>query len=119
MKCVNYMEIHKGDIVYADLGGTIGSEQSGFRPVIVIQNDVGNKFSPTIIVAPLTSKMKKQALPTHVDIGERFGLAEHSIALLEQVRTIDRKRLSDYVGTVDSKTIKQVDAALHVSFDLS
>ena len=112
MKNAKYMEIHKGDIVFADLGETIGSEQSGIRPVIVIQNDVGNKFSPTVIVAPLTSKIKKQT------IGERFGLTDYSIALLEQVRTIDRKRILDYVGTIDSKTMKQVNTALRVSLDL-
>ena len=118
MKNAKYMEIHKGDIVFADLGETIGSEQSGIRPVIVIQNDVGNKFSPTVIVAPLTSKIKKQTMPTHVEIGERFGLTDYSIALLEQVRTIDRKRILDYVGTIDSKTMKQVHTALRVSLDL-
>lgn len=118
MKNGKYMEIHKGDIVFADLGETIGSEQSGIRPVIVIQNDVGNKFSPTVIVAPLTSKIKKQTMPTHVEIGERFGLTDYSIALLEQVRTIDRKRILDYVGTIDSKTMKQVNTALRVSLDL-
>lgn len=83
-----------------------------------IQNDVGNKFSPTVIVAPLTSKIKKQTMPTHVEIGERFGLTDYSIALLEQVRTIDRKRILDYVGTIDSKTMKQVNTALRVSLDL-
>lgn len=118
MNSNKYMKVQKGDLFYADLGKTIGSEQSGIRPVIVIQNNVGNKYSPTIIVTPLTSKIKKQTLPTHVEIGERFGLAEYSIALLEQVRTIDRKRLSDYIGTLDSNTMRQVDAALRASLDL-
>ena len=91
MKNAKYMEIHKGDIVIADLGETIGSEQSGIRPVIVIQNDVGNKFSPTVIVAPLTSKIKKQTMPTHVEIGERFGLAL-SLYSRTWVRSIVQKK---------------------------
>lgn len=118
MSSNKYMKVQKGDLFYADLGKTIGSEQSGIRPVIVIQNNVGNKYSPTVIVAPLTSKIKKQTMPTHVEIGERFGLPDYSIVLLEQVRTIDRQRILDYVGTADSKTMKQINTALSVSLDL-
>lgn len=111
--------IHKGDLYFADLGETIGSEQSGMRPVVVLQNDIGNKYSPTIIVSPLTTKNKKMFLPTHVDFGRRFGLKEESIALLEQIRTIDRSRLIRYIGKADRETMQQVDAAITVSFDLS
>ncbi len=110
--------IHKGDLYFADLGETIGSEQSGMRPVVVLQNNVGNKYSPTIIVSPLTTKNKKMFLPTHVDFGRRFGLKEESIALLEQIRTIDRSRLIKYIGKADGKTMRQVDVAIAVSFGL-
>jgi mRNA interferase MazF len=118
MSSKKYMGVQKGDIFYADLGETIGSEQSGVRPVVVIQNDIGNRFSPTVIVAPITSKVKKQMLPTHVEIGERFGLTEYSVVLLEQVRTIDWKRISSYVGAVDGKTIRKINEALRASLDL-
>jgi len=111
--------IHKGDLYFADLGETIGSEQSGMRPVVVLQNDIGNKYSPTIIVSPLTTKNKKMFLPTHVDFGKRFGLKEESIALLEQIRTIDRSRIIRYIGKADRKIMRQVDAAIAVSFGLS
>lgn len=110
--------IHKGDLFFADLGATVGSEQSGVRPVVVLQNDIGNKYSPTIIVSPLTTKNKKMFLPTHVDFGKNFGLREESIALLEQIRTIDRSRLIKYIGKVDKEAMKQVDAAIAVSFGL-
>ena len=110
--------IKKGDILMADLGGTIGSEQSGVRPCLVVQNDVGNKYSPTTIIAPLTSKLKKSTQPTHVEIGERFGLSECSVALLEQLRTIDRERIIRHVGRADKKTMSLVDTALRVSLDL-
>ncbi len=110
--------IHKGDIYFADLGETVGSEQNGIRPVLVIQNDVGNKYSPTVIVTPLTSRSKKPAQPTHVVIGKRFGLAEYSFALLEQIRTIDRMRLLSYIGHADELVMSCVDTALRVSLDL-
>ena len=110
--------IQKGDILLADLGGTIGSEQSGVRPCLVVQNDVGNKFCPTTIIAPLTSKAKKSAQPTHVEISERFGLTECSVALMEQLRTIDRERIICHVGRADKKTMSLVDTALRVSLDL-
>lgn len=110
--------IKKGDILLANLDGTIGSEQSGVRPCLVVQNDVGNKYSPTTIIAPLTSKAKKSTQPTHVEIGERFGLTECSIALMEQLRTIDRERIICQVGRADKKTMSLVDTALRVSLDL-
>lgn len=111
--------IHKGDLYYADLGETIGSEQSGIRPIVVLQNNVGNKYSPTLIVSPLTTKNKKMSLPTHVEFGKRFGLKEESIALLEQIRTIDRVRLIKYIGKANRKKMQQVDDAISISFGLS
>ena len=110
--------IQKGDIFYANLGETVGSEQSGIRPVLVIQNNVGNKYSPTLIITPLTSKAKKLAQPTHVVIGKRFGLTEYSYALLEQIRTIDRARLLEYIGHADERVMWRVDDALRVSLNL-
>ena len=114
----NAIKIQKGDIFYADLGETVGSEQNGIRPVLIIQNDVGNKYSPTVIITPLTSKAKKLAQPTHVFIGKRFGLTENSYALLEKIRTIDRTRLLEYVGHADIPVMDRVDAALRVSLNL-
>jgi mRNA interferase MazF len=111
--------IEKGDIYFADLGETVGSEQSGMRPVLIVQNNVGNKHSPTLIVSPLTTKNKKMFLPTHVSLGNRFGLKEESIVLLEQIRTIDRIRLGIYIGKIDQPTMLQVDAAIAVSFGLN
>ena len=115
---MNNTIIQKGDIFYANLGETVGSEQSGIRPVLVIQNNVGNKYSPTLIITPLTSKAKKLAQPTHVIIGKSFGLTEYSYALLEQIRTIDRTRLLEYVGHVDESVMVIVDDALRVSLNL-
>lgn len=115
---MNNTIIQKGDIFYADLGETVGSEQSGIHPVLVIQNNVGNEYSPTLIITPLTSKAKKLAQPTHVIIGNRFGLTEYSYALLEQIRTIDRARLIEYVGHVDESLMGKVDNALRVSLNL-
>ena len=108
--------IHKGDVFYADLGENVGSEQNGIRPVLVIQNDLGNKYSPTLIVSPLTPKNKKLSLATHVCLGDVNG--RKSMALLEQIRTIDRCRLLEYVATVDKYKMKLVNAALHHSLDL-
>ena len=118
MSNTNNTQIQKGDIFYADLGETVGSEQSGIRPVLIMQNDVGNKYSPTVIITPLTSKAKKLAQPTHVFIGKRFGLTENSYALLEQIRTIDRTRLLEYVGHAEIPVMDRVDAALRVSLNL-
>ena len=110
--------ICKGDLYYADLGETVGSEQSGCRPVLIIQNNVGNRYSPTVIVSPLTKQYKKMMQPTHVALGRRFGLTEDSVALHEQIRTIDRLRLRRYIGTVDSETMDQIDRAITISFGL-
>lgn len=107
--------IHRGDIFYADLSGTVGSEQGGIRPVLIIQNDVGNRSSNTIIAAAITSKVKRLDMPTHAKLGKRFGLAEDSIVLLEQIRTLDKSRLSQFVGSVDQPTMRDVDRALSIS----
>ena len=110
--------IRRGDIFLADFGQTVGSEQNGVRPVLTVQNNVGNRHSPTIIVAPMTSKAKKMEQPTHVEIGEQFGLNESSVILLEQIRTIDRGRIISYVGHVDGLTMASVNRALRVSLGL-
>ena len=110
--------MRRGDVYYADLRPVIGSEQGGVRPVLIVQNDVGNKFSPTVIITPLTSKPKKLTQPTHVAIGKRFGLSEYSYALLEQIRTIDRARILDYVGHADEYMMSRIDRALRVSLNL-
>ena len=118
MKPANDMRIRRGDIFFADLGDTVGSEQNGIRPVLVVQNDLGNAHSPTLIVAPFTTKVKKMTQPTHVEIGERFGLQGNSIALLEQIRTIDRSRLLEYIGRADKTALEEINAALRISLDL-
>ena len=110
--------VRRGDIFYADMGENVGSEQNGMRPVLVLQNDVGNEHSPTIIVAVLTSKVKKMYMPTHVYVGARFGLTEESVVLTEQLSTIDRRRLRGYVGTVDRTTMRKVEQAIHISLGL-
>ena len=114
------MNIRRGDIYYADLSPVIGSEQGGLRPVLIVQNDVGNKYSPTVIAAAITSKMSKSKLPTHIDLqGMDVGLAKDSIVLLEQVRTIDKKRLKEKMGHLDDATMISVNNAIQVSFGLS
>ena len=110
-----YMEIRRGCIYYADLSGATGSEQDGIRPVLIIQNDTGNKYSPTVIAAAITSKEKRSDLPTHVNLGTEFGLREPSIVMLEQIRTIDKTRLARYVGRVDVKTMRLVEKAVNIS----
>ena len=110
-----YMEIRRGYIYYADLSGATGSEQDGIRPVLIIQNDTGNKYSPTVIAAAITSKEKRSDLPTHVYLGTEFGLREPSIVMLEQIRTIDKTRLARYVGRVDVKTMRLVEKAVNIS----
>lgn len=116
----NRMEprVRRGDIFYADLGHTVGSEQRGARPVLIIQNDIGNKHSPTVIVAALTSKVNKKHLPTHVEVGIECGLKEKSLIMFEQITTIDRQRLRDYVGTVGDVTIAEINTAIKVSLGL-
>ena len=113
------MNIKRGDIYYADLSPVVGSEQGGIRPVLIIQNDVGNRYSPTVIAAAITSQREKSNLPTHIKVeASDCGLAKDSIVLLEQVRTIDKKRLKDKMGALNNDAMGQVDRALSVSFGL-
>jgi Growth inhibitor len=112
--------IKRGDIFYADLRPVIGSEQGGVRPVLIIQNDTGNKHSPTVICAAITSKMNKAKLPTHVEINaEKYGIVKDSVILLEQIRTIDKSRLKEKVCHLDQNILKQIDEALMISFSIS
>ena len=113
------MSVRRGDIYYADLSPVIGSEQGGLRPVLIIQNDIGNKYSPTVIAAAITSKMSKTPLPTHIDIYAReVGLSKDSVVLLEQIRTLDKKRLKEKMGHLDDSMMSEVNAAIAVSFGL-
>ena len=106
------MKVKRGDIFYADLSPVVGSEQGGVRPVLVVQNDIGNKYSPTVIIAAITSQMNKVKLPTHVEVSAELGLPKNSVVLLEQIRTIDKKRLREKVGFTDEFFMKKVDEAL-------
>lgn len=113
------MTVKRGEIYYADLSPVVGSEQGGIRPVLIIQNDVGNKYSPTVIAAAITSQKDKTKLPTHISVnGSGCGLAKDSIVLLEQVRTIDKIRLKEKMGTLDDGSMNRVNKALTVSFGL-
>lgn len=113
------MQIKKGDIYYADLTPVIGSEQGGVRPVLIIQNNVGNRHSPTVIAAAITSRSGKHQLPTHIKVDGNFrGLNQNSTVLLEQVRTLDRVRLKEYIGRLNAATMQYVDHAIAVSFGL-
>ena len=114
------MVIHRGDIYYADLRPVVGSEQGGVRPVLIIQNDIGNKHSPTVICAAITSQMNKAKLPTHVEVdSSRYALVKDSVVLLEQLRTIDKKRLRDKVCHLDREILRKVERALLISLDLN
>ncbi|MDO4793759.1 MAG: type II toxin-antitoxin system PemK/MazF family toxin [Filifactor alocis] len=111
--------VKRGDIFYADLSPVIGSEQGGVRPVLVVQNDIGNKYSPTIIVVAITSQINKAKLPTHLEVSAKdFGLSKDSVILLEQVRTIDKQRLRDKIGKCSPRFMVKVDKALRISFGL-
>jgi mRNA interferase MazF len=111
--------IKRGDIFYADLSPVVGSEQGGLRPVLIIQNDVGNRYSPTVIAAAITSRMSKTRLPTHIDVhADRLGLAKDSVILLEQIRTLDKRRLKEKMGHLDGAVMMQVNNAIAVSFGL-
>lgn len=113
------MIIKRGDIFFADLSPVVGSEQGGLRPVLIIQNDVGNKFSPTVIVAAITSQVNKTKLPTHVEIGALGnGLTKNSVVLMEQLRTIDKRRLKEKIGHIDEPAIQRVQSALTVSLGM-
>lgn len=110
--------IRRGDLFYADLDPVVGSEQGGIRPVLVIQNDVGNHFSPTVVAAAITSRKAKNSLPTHILLENVPGLAPTSLLLLEQLRTIDRKRLRGYIGRISKEKMLEVDAALAISIGI-
>lgn len=113
------MSVKRGDIYYADLSPVVGSEQGGMRPVLIIQNDVGNRYSPTVIAAAITSKMGKSRLPTHIDIyADKAGLAKNSVVLLEQVRTLDKRRLKEKMGHLDDRMMNEINNAIAVSFGL-
>ena len=113
------LSVKRGDIYYADLSPVVGSEQGGVRPVLIIQNDVGNKYSPTVIAAAITSRMGKTKLPTHIDVyAERAGLARDSVVLLEQVRTLDKRRLREKMGRLDESIMSEIDTAIAVSLGL-
>ena len=113
------INVKRGDIYYADLSPVVGSEQGGVRPVLIVQNDVGNKYSPTVIAAAITSQKEKSKLPTHIEINaQNCGLAKNSVVLLEQIRTIDKKRLKERMGMLDEDAMYQVNSALSISFGL-
>ncbi len=113
------MSVKRGDIYYADLSPVVGSEQGGLRPVLIIQNDVGNRYSPTVIAAAITSRMGKTRLPTHIDIyADKVGLAKDSVVLLEQIRTLDKRRLKEKMGHLDESMMHAVNTAIAVSFGL-
>ncbi|KNY27391.1 type II toxin-antitoxin system PemK/MazF family toxin [Pseudobacteroides cellulosolvens] len=114
------MVIKRGDIFYADLSPVIGSEQGGVRPVLIVQNDIGNKYSPTVIAAAITSQINKAKLPTHIEIGAmEYGLAKDSVILLEQIRTIDKMRIREKIGRLDEELMERVNDAISVSFGLT
>ena len=114
------MIVKRGDIYYADLSPVVGSEQGGIRPVLVIQNDIGNKYSPTVIAAAITSQINKAKLPTHIELeGKSYGLAKDSVVLLEQIRTIDKRRLRERMAKLDAGLMNKVDNAIAVSFGLN
>jgi len=122
---VNKVTVKRGDIYYADLSPVIGSEQGGLRPVLIIQNDVGNKYSPTVIAAAITSRLGKNRLPTHIDVcrhdtedEENYGLSKNSVILLEQIRTLDKRRLKEKMGHLDERVMRQVNDAISISFGL-
>lgn len=114
------MEVVRGDIFYADLSPVIGSEQGGVRPVLVVQNDVGNKYSPTVIIAAITSQLTKAKLPTHIELNkDKFNLSKDSVVLLEQLRTLDKRRLKEKITQIDTLTMKKVDIAILISLGIT
>ncbi len=113
------MEVHRGEVFYADLSPVVGSEQGGVRPVLILQNDIGNRHSPTVIAAAITSKLEKNHLPTHIGIrAQDTGLAKDSIVLLEQIRTLDKHRLRERAGRINENDQERVNQALDVSLGL-
>ncbi|MDO5123389.1 MAG: type II toxin-antitoxin system PemK/MazF family toxin [Eubacteriales bacterium] len=114
------MNIKRGDIYYADLSPVVGSEQGGVRPVLIVQNNMGNKYSPTVIAAAITSQQSKANIPTHITIESAVGgLTKNSVVLLEQVRTIDKQRLKEKMGTINSNTMSRIDEAISISMGLT
>lgn len=109
------MNVKRGELYYADLSPVVGSEQGGIRPVLVVQNDVGNKYSPTVIAAAVTSKINKAKLPTHIELPPAFGLAKESVILLEQIRTLDKRRLKERIGELPPATMHRVNRAILIS----
>ncbi|MDK2918510.1 MAG: mRNA interferase MazF [Candidatus Petromonas sp.] len=119
LRSVSGLIIRRGDIFYADLSPVVGSEQGGVRPVLVIQNDIGNKYSPTVIIAAITSQINKAKLPTHIEIdGKEYGLPKDSVVLLEQIRTIDKRRVIEKICRLDEEMMKKVNDGLMVSLGL-
>lgn len=113
------MNVKRGDVYFADLSPVVGSEQGGVRPVLVIQNNIGNRFSPTVIIAAITAQIQKAKLPTHVEIdAKRYGFEKDSVILLEQIRTIDKQRLTDKITHLDEEMMEKVDEALQISLGL-
>lgn len=113
------MIVKRGDMFYADLSPVVGSEQGGVRPVLIVQNDIGNKYSPTVIAAAVTSQINKAKMPTHIEISAKtYGLAKDSVILMEQIRTIDKKRLKEKIGHIDVGLMGKVDEAISISFGL-
>ena len=111
--------VRRGEIYYADLSPVVGSEQGGMRPVLIVQNDVGNRYSPTVIAAAITSQQNKARLPTHIEIEARtYGLSKNSVVLLEQMRTLDKRRLRERMGCLDEKAMQRVDGAIAISLGL-
>ena len=109
-------QIRRGEIYYADLSPVVGSEQGGVRPVLIIQNDVGNKYSPTVIVSAITSQLSKAKLPTHIELpSEKYHLPKDSVVLLEQIRTLDKRRLKDKISSIDTFKMKEIDKAILIS----
>lgn len=118
-ECEELVIVKRGDIYYADLSPVIGSEQGGVRPVLIIQNDVGNKYSPTVIATAITSQINKAKMPTHIELdANEYGLSKDSVVLAEQIRTIDKRRLKEKIGHLDDKLMNRVNEALEISFGL-
>lgn len=114
------MSVKRGELYYADLSPVVGSEQGGVRPILIIQNDIGNKYSPTVIAAAITSQINKAKLPTHIEINAgEYNLQRDSVILTEQIRTIDKKRLKDRIGQLDEELMEKVNEALAISFGLT
>ncbi|SOC18533.1 mRNA interferase MazF [Ureibacillus xyleni] len=116
---MTFLIVKRGDVFFADLSPVVGSEQGGTRPVLIIQNDIGNRFSPTVIIAAITAQIQKAKLPTHVEIdAKKYGFERNSVILLEQLRTIDKSRLTDRITQLDDELMEKVDIALEISLGL-